>query len=68
MSRILSREGANPRVSGLFLMAMIQAILLFKADTWVVTPHIGKALGGFQTQVEIRLTGKLPRRITDGAW
>ena len=29
MSRILSREGATPRVSGLFFKSVIQAVLLF---------------------------------------
>ena len=29
---------------------------------------MGKALGGFQTQVAIRLTGHLPLRTTDRKW
>ena len=29
---------------------------------------MGKALGEFQTQVERRLTGQLPQRITNGTW
>ena len=29
---------------------------------------MGMALGGFQTQVVIRLTGKLLQRIPDGRW
>ena len=37
MSRILSREGATPRVSALFFKAVIQAVLIFGAETWVVT-------------------------------
>ena len=49
MLRILRREGAAPLVSGLFLKAAIQAVLIFGADTWVVTHHMGKALGGFHT-------------------
>ena len=65
ISWILSREGATPRVSDFFLKAVIQAVLLFGAETLVVTPHMGTALGGFQTQVERRLTGQLPRRTTD---
>ena len=46
MLRILSQEVAAPRLSGLFFKAEIQAVLLFGAETWVVTPHMGKALGG----------------------
>ena len=68
MPRILSREGTASRVSGFFFKAVIQMVLIFVADTWVVTPHMGKALGGSQTQVEGRLTGQLLWRTTDGKW
>ena len=45
MLRILNREGAEPRVSRFFLNAMVQEVLLFISDTWVVTHLMGKALG-----------------------
>ena len=48
MARILSREGAAPRVSGFFFKDLIQAVPLFREETWVVTPRVGKALGGFR--------------------
>ena len=48
MPRILSREGAAPRVSGFFFKDLIQAVPLFREETWVVTPRVGKALGGFR--------------------
>ena len=31
-------------------------VLLFCAETWVVTPYVGQVLGGFQDQVVRRLT------------
>ena len=68
MSRILSREGAAPQVSGLFFKAVVQAVLLFRLETWVVNPCMVKALGGFQTQVVERLMGRLPQRTPDGKW
>ena len=68
ISWILSREGATPRVSGFFFKVVIQAVLLFVADTWLVTPRMGMALGGFHTQVAIRLTVQLPQRTTNGTW
>ena len=40
MTIILSREGAEQRVSGFFLKAVVQAVLLFGYETWVVTPCI----------------------------
>ena len=45
MPRILSRGRAVPRVSGLLFKAVVQAVMLFGAETWVVTPRIGNALG-----------------------
>ena len=46
MSRILRREGSAPRVSGLFFKSMVQAVLIFGADTWVVPPPHGQGTGG----------------------
>ena len=34
----LSREGAAPQMSGFFSKAVVQAVLLFGSETWVVTP------------------------------
>ena len=45
MMRILIREGAQPRVSGFFIV-VVQVVLLFGAETWVVTPCMGRVLGG----------------------
>ena len=68
MSRIPSREGERPRVSGFFFKAVVQSVLLLGAERWVVTPHIVWVLGGFQYQVARRLTGRLPRRSMDVSW
>ena len=38
MSRILSREGVRPRVSGFLFKAVVQSVLIFGAEMWVVTP------------------------------
>ena len=40
MMSILSREGERPRVSEFFLKSVVQSVLLFGAETGVVTPHI----------------------------
>ena len=57
-----------PRVSGFFFKAVVQAILLFGSETWVANPRMGKALGGFQTQVERRMTGRIPQRTPGRKW
>ena len=37
LSRVLSREGADPKVSRVFYIALTYAVLLFGSETWVLT-------------------------------
>ena len=46
VARILIREGARPRVSVFFFKDVVQSVLLFGAETWVVNPRMGRVLGG----------------------
>ena len=43
LARILTREGADKRVSGNFFKAVVQSVLLFGAETWLLTPRIERA-------------------------
>ena len=65
MTRILSREGGRPRMSGFFFKLVVQSVLLFGADTQVVTPRMEQVLGGFWDQVARILTGRIPRWHAD---
>ena len=51
MSKILSRKVARPRISGFFFKSIIQSVLLFDAESWVVTPHMIWYLRGFQDHI-----------------
>ena len=66
--RILSREGADTKVSGNFSKAVTHAVLLFGAETWVLTPIMEKALSSSQHRVVRRLTGRQPRRRVGRSW
>ena len=68
LSQILSREGADPKVSGNFYKVVDQAVLLFGAETWVLTQRMERALDSFRSRVMRRITGKQPWRQTDGRW
>ena len=37
LARVLGREGADPKVSRVFYTAVTQQVLLFGAETWVLT-------------------------------
>ena len=51
MMRILSREGARPRLYGFLFKVLVQSVFIFCAETWVVNPRLERVLGGFQDQV-----------------
>ena len=65
---ILSREGATKRVSGNFFKAVLQQVLLFGAEIWVVSPMMEQALSAFIHWAARRLTGRQPRKGRDGMW
>ena len=48
--------------------AVVQAVLLFGAETWVLTPRVERALESFMHRGARRITGKQPRRGGDGKW
>ena len=64
----MGREGADPKVSRKFYIAVTQQVLLFGADTWVLTRRMEATLDAFQGRVARRLTGRMPRRGRDGKW
>ena len=68
LAKVLGREGADPKVSRTFYIAVTQAVLLFGADTWVLTTRMEKALDTFQARVARKLTGRQPRRGIYGTW
>ena len=51
LARILGREGADPKVSHIFYIAATQQVLLFGAETWVLTVKMEAALDSFQGRV-----------------
>ena len=68
LARILGREGADLEVTHSFYTDVTQQVLLFGAESWVLTKRMESALDAFQGRVERRLTGRLPRRGRDGKW
>ena len=68
LSIILGRKGANPRVSGMFFITLMQSVHVFGAETWVMNPRVRRALGAFQDRVSQWITGRQPRRLLDRVW
>ena len=64
----MSREGADPKVSGSFYKAVAQAVFLFGAETWVLTLMMERALDSFHHRVARWITRKQPWIRGDGSW
>ena len=60
--------GIYPKVLGNFYKAVAQAVLLFGAETWVLTPRIEQALDSFHHRVAQHITRRQPRRRGYGIW
>ena len=66
--RILSREGMEKRVSGNFFKVVVQAVVLFGEETWVLTLRIDLALESFLHGAPLQITRKQPRGGRGGQW
>lgn len=63
VSRVLAREGANPRISGMFYKAVVQSVLLYGSESWNLSSSMLKLLEGFHHQVARRLSGRRARYL-----
>ena len=48
---ILVLGGENTRVLGMSFKVVIQAVIIFGSFMWLMTPCMGRALGGFHHRV-----------------
>ena len=60
LAKVLGGEGADPNVSRTFYIAVTQQVLLFRAETWVLTAKMEEALDTFQGRLARNLTGIQP--------
>jgi hypothetical protein len=65
VSRVLSREGASPRVSGKFYQAVVQSVLLYGSETWNMGSSMLAMLKGFHHRIARRLSGRMPRYLQE---
>jgi hypothetical protein len=57
ISWILRREGSTPRISAMFYKAVLQTVLIFGSEPWVLTPSMLGKIEGFHRQIARRFTG-----------
>ena len=49
-------------------MAVVQAVLIFGYDKWVLTPRLDKSLEGFHHRTIRWMSFMVPKRQQDGTW
>ena len=63
VGQVLRRENAPPRVSAKFYKAIVQSVLLYGSETWVLSPAALARLEGFHIRAAYRMAKEhVPRR------
>ena len=60
-TKILGREGEDNRTTGRFYVAVVQAVLLFWSEIWVLSLLLEKSVVGFYHRVAWRMAGMGPK-------
>jgi len=68
ISRILSKEGANPKAMASFYKAIVQSVLLYGSESWVLTLSMENELQSFHRRCARYITGQHIRQNADGTW
>ena len=58
LSRIMGYEGADSWMYGRLYLSILQVVLLFDTETWLMTPCIVRLMGGFHHRVAWRIADK----------
>jgi hypothetical protein len=66
--RVLRAENASPWTSGMFYKATVQAVLLYRSETWSLPSLSVKRLEGFHIRAAWRMSGLWPEKKPDGSW
>ena len=61
-------EGEDPSVSEKFYHVVVQSVLLFGAETWVMLAPMAKKLKGLHVGFLQQLTRMKGRRLKGGSW
>ena len=68
VAKVLTAEGAPPKACAMFYKAIVQTVLLFGSETWVITNQMMEKLRGFHYRVASQICRKRPRQLSDGTW
>ena len=68
VGKVLSSEGASPKVTGYFYKAIVQAVLLYGSESWTVLEFMLKKIRSFHACVARYICNRHIRSQEDGTW
>ena len=68
IGKMIWRKEAYPLVSEMFYWAVLQAVLLFGAETWVLLAGMSKNLEGVHMEFLRKVSGNTAKRQRDGTY
>ena len=68
IGRILKKKGANPKAMASFYKAIVQSILLYGSESWVLTKSMLDSLNNFHHRCARFITGRHIRVDVNGYW
>ena len=66
LGKLLRREGVDAQVSAMFYRAVVQSVLLFGVETWVLSEAMSRQLEGVHVDLLRRITRQGEMRQKDG--
>ena len=64
----MTKTGAMVQARGMLYKVVVQMVLLYRINSWVVTGAMMKVLEGFRHQAAWRIAVIMHRNIEDGEW
>ena len=68
IGKVLIRTGADPKTMASFYKAIVQSVLLFGAETWVLSQSMERKLQSFHHRCARFITGQHIRKNDDDTW
>jgi hypothetical protein len=68
LGRLLTREGANPMSMGIFYKVIVQTVLLYGSESWVISSAQMKQLRSFHHRCARYIARRHIKQKEDGTW
>ena len=68
LGKLLLREGSEPHMSTMFRLVVVQTVVLFGEEPWVLSEAMSRKLEGVHVGFLRQITGKGAVRGKDGTW